>query len=51
MSPPDVGRCSLWQMQAAIAGWVAVHGAEDDAGGGMTQEAEDEIWAAIQERM
>lgn len=50
MSPPDVGRCSLWQLQAAVAGWVAAHGSDDD-GGGMTQEAEDEIWAAIQERM
>lgn len=49
MTPSEVGRCSLWQFNAAVSGWIAANSPED--ADEMSAEAEDDIWKGVVERM
>lgn len=49
MSPEQVGACSFWQFNAAVAGWNATHAPQDDTGIG-AKEADD-LWQGVQDRM
>ncbi|SIT74763.1 hypothetical protein [Pontibaca methylaminivorans] len=49
MSPAEVGMCSLWQFNAAVAGWITANTTETP--GEMTQADEDDIWEGVMERM
>jgi hypothetical protein len=50
--PPAINSMSIWAYQSAIDGWVAVHGDDGDPeDGGMSAEAQDDLWDGIIERM
>lgn len=49
MSPAEVKACSIWEFEAAVAGWVTANCPEEQ--GGMSAEDEDELWAGVMERM
>lgn len=45
MTPAAVDQCSLWQFNAAVAGWIRANTTEDDRQ--MTPEEEDDLWQGI----
>lgn len=50
--PPAINSMSIWAYQAAIDGWVAVHGGDSgEDGQGMSVDAQDDLWDGIIERM
>lgn len=49
MSPAEVNACSFWEFNAAVAGWNAVHGGEDQQG--LSQSDEDDLWQGVMDRM
>jgi len=49
MTPEQVKRLSVWEFDAAVAGWVEANSTK--AGGRLTAEDENDLWQGVMERM
>lgn len=40
---------SMWELEAALRGWIEAHGSE--AGNTLSAEEEDDLWQGVMDRM
>lgn len=48
MTPSEVKGCSMWEFDAAVAGWIAANTPDDKS---ISQEEEDNLWQGVVARM
>ncbi|WP_312530738.1 hypothetical protein [Paracoccus sp. (in: a-proteobacteria)] len=49
MSPAQVKACSLWEFEAATAGWIEANVPEEE--GKISADEEDDLWQGVMDRM